>query len=56
MSTRSLLMSPYSSSRLKLSANLRLDGGFPFNARVLAIVLVVAGSLSSLSLWMVCKL
>ena len=55
MSARSLLISPYSSSRLKLSANLVLGVGFPFSARVVAIVLVVAGFLSSLSLWMVCR-
>lgn len=55
MLTRSLLISPYSFSRLRLSANLCLEGGFPLFARVVAIVLVVAGFLSSSSLWMVCR-
>ena len=49
----SLLMSPYSSSCARLSISLLWEVGLDFFARVVAIVLVVAGFFSSLSSWMV---
>ena len=51
----SLLMSPYSSSCASVSLSLLWDIGLDFLARVVAIVLVVVGFLSSLSSWIVCR-